>query len=193
MKALYRFLVLSLVATLLVSGCLADPEKADPQATTSPYVDQLSSSIRGLSEKEIADLSSGAGMGYARPAELNGYPGPLHVLELAEELGLSKQQRDEVQAIREAMLEAAVPLGKEYLEVYAAFEKRFREGSADAETVRVFSDRLGEIDGALRAVHLDAHLTTREVLSEHQRHEYDRLRGYSEGMEHGAHGEGHDH
>ena len=40
----------------------------------------MSSPIRGLSEQEIDDLTNGRGMGLARAAELNGYPGPLHVL-----------------------------------------------------------------------------------------------------------------
>jgi len=59
----------------------------------SPYAEQEGSGIAAMSRQEANDLRSGAGMGLARAAELNHYPGPLHVLELAEQLGLSAAQR----------------------------------------------------------------------------------------------------
>ena len=53
----------------------------------SPYSGMQSRPIKALSEQQIADLRAGRGMGLALPAELNGYPGPVHVLELADKLG----------------------------------------------------------------------------------------------------------
>ena len=41
------------------------------------------SDIKSLSQDDQSALLAGRGMGLARPAELNGYPGPAHVLELA--------------------------------------------------------------------------------------------------------------
>ena len=40
----------------------------------------------------IAELEAGSGWGLALPAELNGRPGPAHLLELKEALGLSPEQ-----------------------------------------------------------------------------------------------------
>jgi hypothetical protein len=57
----------------------------------SPYAGMQMRLIKALSEQQIADLKAGRGMGLALPAELNGYPGPIHVLELSDELGLSAE------------------------------------------------------------------------------------------------------
>jgi hypothetical protein len=54
------------------------------QPLISPYREQLASEIRGLTTKEIEDLREGRGMALARAAELNGYPGPRHVLDGVE-------------------------------------------------------------------------------------------------------------
>ena len=66
--------------------------------TASPYAGQEQRSIKALSEDEIRDLREGRGMGLAKAAELNSYPGPLHVLQLAAELGLSDAQRKATKA-----------------------------------------------------------------------------------------------
>ena len=49
--------------------------------------------VKALSAEQMTALAAGRGMGSALAAELNGYPGPLHVLELADPLGLSEGQR----------------------------------------------------------------------------------------------------
>jgi hypothetical protein len=67
--------------------------------------------IKALSEQEVADLRAGRGMGLAMPAELNGYPGPAHVLELADQLGLSADQKARIQSLFDSMKAEAVPLG----------------------------------------------------------------------------------
>ena len=76
----------------------------------SPYAGQERRSIKAVSEKEIGDLLEGRGMGLAMAAELNSFPGPLHVLELAAELGLSDEQRDKTQALHKTMRERAQAL-----------------------------------------------------------------------------------
>jgi hypothetical protein len=65
----------------------------------TPYAGMQSRQIKALSDQQIADLRAGRGMGLALAAELNGYPGPSHVLELADQLGLSPEQRSKVQEI----------------------------------------------------------------------------------------------
>lgn len=57
----------------------------------APYAGLQQRSVKALSDQQIGDLRAGRGMGLALAAELNGYPGPLHVLEFAEKLGLTAQ------------------------------------------------------------------------------------------------------
>ena len=68
------------------------PALADAQDHTSPYAGQQARDIKALSPDEIQGYLTGQGMGLAKAAELNGYPGPLHVLELAAELKLTEEQ-----------------------------------------------------------------------------------------------------
>jgi hypothetical protein len=63
------------------------------QQHATPYAGFQQRTVKALSEQEIADLRAGRGMGLALAAELNGYPGPAHVLEKADALGLSSAQR----------------------------------------------------------------------------------------------------
>ena len=56
------------------------------QGQTSAYAGQQSREIKALSDQEVKDLQAGAGMGMAKAAELNRYPGPMHALELADQL-----------------------------------------------------------------------------------------------------------
>ena len=69
-----RFLLICLVLSI------AAPVTAE-NVLSSPYRGQTSTEIRGLTENEISELRQGHGMGLARAAELNGYPGPRHVLD----------------------------------------------------------------------------------------------------------------
>ena len=51
----------------------------------------------------VADLKAGRGMGLALAAELNGYPGPSHVLELADKLKLSAEDKAALVAFMKAL------------------------------------------------------------------------------------------
>jgi hypothetical protein len=117
-------------------------------------------------------------MGLARAAELNHYPGPKHVLELSDSLGLSAQQRNEVMAIRETMLAQAVELGARIIEAERSLGLRFRHGHIDAAAVREATVDIGSLQAELRYAHLSAHLLTRAALTAPQIETYDRLRGY---------------
>lgn len=97
-----------LFVMLLFAGGTLSPLASD---AASPYADLEKRPIKALSAEEIADLRAGRGMGLALPAELNGYPGPRHVLELARDLDLSPQQRRRTEVLFEDMQRQAVALG----------------------------------------------------------------------------------
>jgi Spy/CpxP family protein refolding chaperone len=124
----------------------------------------------------------------ALPAELNGYPGPRHVLELADELELTSDQQTQIQALFDDMLPQAIALGEQILSQEADLELAFRDGTIDEESLR---DALGSIESLkaeLRFVHLRTHLVTLEILTPHQVQLYNSLRGYAASTEdHGAH------
>jgi hypothetical protein len=84
-------------------------------AADIPYTGQQTRAIKALSDDEIAALLKGEGMGMAKAAELNGYPGPAHVLALTEQLGLTNSQQRNVRKIFERMSAAAKPLGAELI------------------------------------------------------------------------------
>lgn len=182
-------LLIVLVALAVASPAIAQSDLA------SPYRHDRAEGARGLSPKEIDDLQAGRGMGLARAAELNGYPGPRHVLDAAAagQLPLTPDQRGAVERVFAAMERDAQRLGARVIAEEQALEAAFRDGAiteADlAERVR----RLASVQGELRQVHLRAHLATRALLSEAQVARYNQLRGYEAAGPDAGHGPGHRH
>src|SRR5687768_3087953 len=84
---------------------------ASVQAQHQPYAGDAGREIKALSPEEVKDLLSGAGMGYAKAAELNHFPGPAHVIELADKLGLRAEQRTEVKRLMDAHKTEARAIG----------------------------------------------------------------------------------
>jgi Spy/CpxP family protein refolding chaperone len=158
--------------------------------TPAPYAGQQHRAIKALSAKEIDDLRAGRGMGLAKAAELNGYPGPMHVLELADKLSLSPAQRDATEALFEGMRAEAQRLGAAILEAERALDQNFAGRRIDEGDLQARLAALGTLQGELRFVHLRAHLAQAALLSADQRARYDALRGYATSPEggHAPHG-----
>src|SRR6266403_2113948 len=97
------------------------------RAETSPYAGMQNRGLKALSEQQIEDPRTGRGIGMALAAELNGYPGPAHVLELASALDLSEAQRGRTQALFEEMQKAAMPLGNEVLATETELDQASRD------------------------------------------------------------------
>ena len=167
----------TMVATVLLAGTAA----AD---APSPYAGWQGRDIKALSLEQIADLKAGRGMGLALAAELNGYPGPRHVLDLGDELALTGEQRTAFEALFREMQAEAQRLGAAILTEEAELDRAFRSGRADDASLRDRLARLGALQGELRHAHLRAHLTARELLSAAQVARYNALRGYR--AEHGG-------
>lgn len=147
-------------------------------AAASPYVAQLDSPVRGLSAQEVDDLRAGRGMGFARMAELNNYPGPRHVLDLQEELKLSAEQQVSIEAIFSAMQTEAQALGEQILTREEQLGAAFVGGAVDEATLQQHVMTLAELYGQLRVAHLRAHLQVTPLLTPEQITAYNELRGY---------------
>lgn len=145
---------------------------------TGPYAGFQDREAAALSVEDVADLRVGRGMGLALPAELNGYPGPLHALELAGPLGLSETQRALFAMQVEAMRRETIPLGEAVIAAERALDSVFRRGTATAAEVEAASEAAALARGRLRTAHLRVHLATRDAMTADQRAAYARLRGY---------------
>lgn len=156
------------------------------QQPHSPYAGQGQRAIKTLSPDEIKAYLNGEGMGLAKVAELNHYPGPKHVLELSSELNLSGEQRRQAQQAYHIMHERAVSLGKQIVEKESELDRLFSQGWMDKSTLRQKVNGIAELQGELRLAHLQAHLRMKQILSNEQAERYDHLRGYtaSGGSEH---------
>jgi Spy/CpxP family protein refolding chaperone len=170
-----------LLAALTICTLTASELAADMPA--SPYAGQQTRAIKALSPEDIAALRNGEGMGMAKAAELNGYPGPAHVLALAAQLDLTENQQQRVTAIFERMSAAAKPLGSEVIAREQALDQLFAKGEITPNRLATETAAIGELQGRLRSVHLSAHLETRAVLNPDQIARYEQLRGYREPAE----------
>lgn len=153
------------------------------QPDTSPYAGMQARPVKALSDQQLADLRAGRGMGMALAAELNGYPGPVHALELADALGLTPEQRDHVRALREAMTAEAVPLGERLIAEEAALDREFAARTVTPASLEAATAAIGQTQARLRAAHLRYHLAMMDVLTPEQVRRYGELRGYGSGAE----------
>jgi Spy/CpxP family protein refolding chaperone len=160
---------------VIVLGCAPLCWSAEPP---SPYVGQEQRAIKALSAEEVQEYLSGSGMGLAKAAEHNHYPGPKHVLDLAEPLQLSVEQRRQTETIFAAMRTEAVRLGIQLIEKERQLDTLFATDTiAEAQLDQLVTE-IGTMQGQLRAVHLRAHLAQRALLTPEQLRRYDTLRGY---------------
>jgi Spy/CpxP family protein refolding chaperone len=148
-------------------------------AQHSPYAGEENRPIKSLSEQEIDGYLNGAGMGFAKVAELNHYPGPRHVLDLAGKLHLTEEQIQKGRAIFDAMKGEAISLGKRIVEEERLLDSLFAEQRVTREQLEDATNRIAVLQGKLRATHLRAHLLMKEVLTPEQIQLYDELRGYT--------------
>lgn len=168
---------LPLVATLLL--CAASPAVAQQhQHGQSPYAGLEGREIKALSEEQLQQLRDGEGMTQALPAELNHYPGPRHVLELARELALSSKQQDQARQIAQAMGAKARALGTAIIEKERQLDQTFAKHTITEDALRSLTREIARLQADLRYTHLSAHLELRGVLTEEQVTKYDELRGY---------------
>jgi Spy/CpxP family protein refolding chaperone len=159
---------------LVLAMCFA----AHAQQTASPYAGYEQRPIKALSDQQVADLRAGRGMGLALAAELNGYPGPAHVLELAAPLELTAEQRAKTQELFEAMKAETIRLGERLIAREAELDRLFATKGIDETALAAAVAAIGETQAGLRTAHLRFHLRIVEVLTPAQMQRYSELRGY---------------
>lgn len=145
----------------------------------SPYAGMERRAIKALSEQQIADLKTGRGMGLALAAELNGYAGPAHVLELADALQLTPEQQTRTKALFEQMKAETIPIGEQIIADEVSLDRLFAENRVTQQLLDDATARIGAAQGALRGAHLRYHLAIADLLTPSQTASYAALRGYT--------------
>lgn len=123
-------------------------------------------------------LENGEGAGMASYADVNGYPGPKHILEMQDQLNMSEEQRKDIESIFEAMSESALAKGDAIVRKEVELEKLFSEGKATEGEVKRLSREIGALRGELRAIHLAAHIQAKQILTEQQVSTYNSIRDH---------------
>lgn len=163
---------------LLASGAIA--QHAHQAEKNAPYAGLQTREVKSLSDQDIKELREGRGWGLALPAELNGRPGPAHVLELREELDLNAEQITAVTEEFDNMRAAAILAGERLIAAETALDAAFVEGQLDKNALARLLSESEAARTELRMVHLSAHLATPNLLTQEQIERYNVLRGYSD-------------
>ena len=167
---IFLFLSFSFTKNLLAS-----------QQYQSHYAGQEKRLIKSLSQDDVQQLISGKGWGLAKAAELNGVPGPSHILQMKNEISLSKEQEEKIQLLFTQMKFEAIPLGKLLIELEKNLNQSFANRSITHKLLSQQLDAISNTRKQLRYVHLQTHLVAATILTAQQIEQYNQLRGYGSG------------
>lgn len=174
--------VIGIICAAAAVGAIAADQK--------PYEGQQDRSIKALSDQEVTGYLNGHGMGHAKAAELNHYPGPRHVLDMSEKLSLTEMQEKRTRAIYRTMKTRASDLGERLVETERELDRLFASGTIDGKSLGELVSEIAALEGKIRGVHLKAHLEQKALLTGEQVRTYDRNRGYGRSGDHRHHGSG---
>jgi Spy/CpxP family protein refolding chaperone len=166
-----------LLAALAALGATLGAAVHEPAPAPSPTA---GGKVHSLPADEVASLLAGEGMGLAHAAELNHYPGPNHLLDAADPVGLSAGQRDAIRRIYLETIDQARQVGRRIVDKEAELSGAFARGEITEERLRALVGEIADLRGRLRVIHLSAHLKTRTLLSSTQVERYEKVRGYTE-------------
>src|SRR5690606_20511315 len=155
-----------LLAVVLAAGCASAPSPGTPGTGS-----------RTLSPQEVNGLLAGHGMSMAAAAEINGYPGPQHVLELKEELGLTPDQRFATSRLVGLVLGQARALGQRVVDAEKRLDEDLARGDLRADQVRARLETIATLRSQLRFTHINAHIEQKKILTPEQIRRYYELRG----------------
>lgn len=182
---------LFLVTAMLATSCIQHGNSPAHESTRSPYAGEEARAVKALAPEEIDGLQSGEGMGLAKVAELNGLPGPRHVIELREELEVTPEQYRRTEAAMKTMRSEAIILGNEIVRTETQLDSLFATFAAavEPESASDLVMHAANLSGKLRWTHIAAHIAMMDILTEEQRTRYVQLRGYHNhsDMQHSEH------
>jgi hypothetical protein len=170
-KVTILFLILILMPLSAIS--------ASDHSYKSKYAGEEKRKIKSLSDNDIEELKNGKGWGLAKAAELNGVPGPAHLLEMKAEIDLSAKQVRVIEDLYKKMKQEAIPLGLELIELEGELNNHFANRTITYELLGALLERIAQVQKKLRYVHLSTHLKTPNIITPEQIALYNKLRGYS--------------
>lgn len=181
-NTLRPFFISLVISVFCLAGLNAQHEQQS--SVHSQYSGQQDRSIKSLTPEDIRGLKAGAGTpfnGMAKPAELNGYPGPRHVLDANEagEFDLTEDQLNKIEQLFVEMQEKAIPLGEKIIELETEIDTQFKEKSITDNKLKELINESGEYYAKLRYTHLTTHLQIVNILNSKQVQLYNELRGYT--------------
>ncbi|MCP4407405.1 MAG: hypothetical protein GY807_06530 [Gammaproteobacteria bacterium] len=174
MRLIHSVTVLAFISTVPLSA------QENENHSAAPYAGQQQREIAALSAADVDELQKGGGWGLARPAELNGVPGPAHLLEMQDAIGLTSSQIAALVELRDRMRADAISQGLAFLVAERALDAAFTDAIPQTAQLKQLVMAAGEARATLRLIHLSAHLETPEILTPNQIEKYNVLRGYSD-------------
>jgi len=162
-----------------LSACLAAFLVASALPAAAQQAGQPGHQGRGhgaMQAREFRNLQQGRGMGMGRVAEVNGYPGPMHVLQHAEALELAEGQIERSRELMSRVKSRAPELGKQIVDAERRLAAMFAEGGINAAEMDALLLEIAKLRAHLRSLHLTAHLDQAAVLTEAQLLKYKELR-----------------
>lgn len=168
----------SAIALLFLAAAPAAAQHGHHQHQ-SKYAGQEKRIIKSLSPDDLAELRRGGGWGLAKAAELNGVPGPAHLLEMKDKIGLSAEQVAKIEALFKDMQKNAIAAGARMIDLERKLEGEFRAGTVTDASLQSALAAIGKARTELRYIHLSTHLKTPAIVSKKQIGLYNKLRGYA--------------
>ena len=175
MKIKFKYFVFILLFS--ATNAYADENSHSHMST---YAGEEKRAIKSLSSEDIAELKRGGGWGLAKSAELNGVPGPAHLLEMQEEISLTDSQIDTIKALHNEMKALAIDQGLTLIALEQELEMHFQNRTITDTILRSSLENIANARQKLRYIHLSTHLKTPDILSEAQIQKYNELRGYAD-------------
>lgn len=174
------FKAFSLLGLSAMAALAAHNATAQTQSHAHPnhYSGEHQRPIKALSAQEQQDWLDGKGMGLAKAAELNGYPGPMHTLEHADALQLDTTQRAKTQALLLRHKATVRELGQQLVAEEKHLDGQFASARINPEQLSTLTAKIAALQGRIRAEHLQTHLEQTALLSAEQIARYQVLRGY---------------
>jgi len=182
-RAIFSFLIIaasnSAQHTVFASESMNHDHSQMSSQVKSHYAGQENRIIKSLSLNDIKQLNTGKGWGLAKAAELNGMPGPSHLLQMKQQIKLSDEQTASIQALYSLMKKNAVVSGKKLIALEQELNTIFANKTVTEASLDIVLTKIAKARKELRYVHMVTHLRTPAILSNEQIAQYNVLRGYS--------------